>query len=109
MGALAITGNPSPKNFIHIVINNGAHESVGGQPTVGFGIDIPKIALANRYKHALCVQTKAELTNALQNMDNTELPMLIEIKVKQGARADLGRPTIKPVVNKQNFMKKLNE
>lgn len=108
MGALAIVGNASPKNFIHIVINNGAHESVGGQPTVAFNIDIPEIALANRYKSALSVETKAQLINTMQNINHTELPALIEVKVNQGARPDLGRPTIQPVSNKQNFMKKLN-
>lgn len=107
MGGLAITGNMAPNNFIHIVINNGAHESVGGQPTVAFQIDIPKIALANNYKSAISVTTVKELTNALQNITPASCPTLIEVKVRIESRDNLGRPTIKPVDNKLDFMKNM--
>ena len=107
MGSLAINGTLSPKNFIHIAINNGAHESVGGQPTVGFGVDLCKIALANNYKSAHRVKTALELTEVLSNIGSIEGPVFIEIMVKQGSRDDLGRPTIKPVDNKTNFMKQV--
>lgn len=107
MGALAIIGNRSPKNFTHIVINNGAHESVGGQPTVGFDVDMPVLALANKYKIARSVQTKEELIEAFKETTKVEAPSFIEIKVKVGSRDDLGRPTIKPVDNKKDFMNNL--
>ncbi|HYQ56411.1 MAG TPA: phosphonopyruvate decarboxylase [Draconibacterium sp.] len=104
MGSLAINGAVSPKNFIHIVINNGSHESVGGQPTVADSIDVVKIAEANNYKVAVSVSTADELDEALAAMEKTEGPALIEIKTKVGSRDDLGRPTIKPVDNKQALM-----
>ena len=107
MGGMAIIGTQAPRNFLHLVINNGAHESVGGQPTVAFGINIPAIAKANNYKYAVRVSTKEELISALNNISDKEYPALIEIMVKTGARADLGRPTIKPVDNKADFMKNL--
>jgi phosphonopyruvate decarboxylase len=107
MGGLAIIGNQQPNNFIHIVINNGAHESVGGQPTVGFNINLPNIALANNYKSAVKVSTKDELNSALQNINKSNMPMFIEILVRVGSRDNLGRPTIKPIDNKKDFMHNL--
>ncbi|MDA3891219.1 MAG: phosphonopyruvate decarboxylase [Salinivirgaceae bacterium] len=109
MGGLAIIGTMAPSNFIHIVINNGAHESVGGQPTVGFEIDIPALAKANNYKMATAVSNATELKNALKNIETGNCPALIEIKTKVGSRDDLGRPTIKPVDNKVNFMENLQK
>jgi phosphonopyruvate decarboxylase len=107
MGSLAINGAIAPNNFIHIVLNNGAHESVGGQPTVGFNIDIPKIAIANNYKTATSVSSAKELNAALQNIHEKDCPTLIEVKVRIDSRDDLGRPTLKPVDNKLEFMKNL--
>jgi phosphonopyruvate decarboxylase len=107
MGGLSIIGCIAPKNFIHIVINNGAHESVGGQPTVGFNIDIPKIALANNYKVAVQVETVSELDNAFSKVLKDSGPSLIEVKVNLKSRSDLGRPTVKPIDNKIAFMKNL--
>lgn len=109
MGGLAIIGDLAPDNFIHIVINNGAHESVGGQPTVSFNIDIPALAKANNYKTAISVSNNDELIKALKNISKTSCPALIEVKVKVGSRDDLGRPTIKPVDNKIDFMKNLKK
>ncbi len=107
MGSMAIVGNLAPQNYLHIVINNGAHESVGGQPTVSFGIDIPAIAKANGYKFARLVSNHNELVNAIYNLKSDDYPALIEVRVKVGARDNLGRPTIKPADNKLDFMKNL--
>ncbi|NPD45457.1 phosphonopyruvate decarboxylase [Lentimicrobium sp. S6] len=107
MGGLSIIGAQSPKNLLHIVINNGAHESVGGQPTVAFGLDIPQIAIANKYKSAVQVANAQELELALKKLTENSYPALIEILTKTGSRDNLGRPTIKPVDNKTNFMQNL--
>ncbi|MFA6404134.1 MAG: phosphonopyruvate decarboxylase [Salinivirgaceae bacterium] len=107
MGSLAIIGSMAPNNLVHIVINNGSHESVGGQPTVGFNIDIPAIAIANSYKSAVQVSTAKELDIALKNINASDCPILIEVKVRVGSRDNLGRPTINPEKNKRNFMKNL--
>ncbi|QIA09712.1 phosphonopyruvate decarboxylase [Draconibacterium halophilum] len=104
MGSMAINGAVSPKNFIHIVINNGSHESVGGQPTVADSIDVVKIAEASNYKSAISVSSSEALNSVLTEIDAIEGPALIEIKTKVGSRDDLGRPTVKPVDNKKALM-----
>lgn len=104
MGSMAINGAVSPKNFIHIVINNGSHESVGGQPTVANGIDVVKIAKANNYKSAVSVSTSEALDGILAEMETIEGPALIEIKTKVGSRNNLGRPTVQPIENKEALM-----
>lgn len=107
MGSLAIVGQRAPRNYIHIVFNNGAHDSVGGQPTVGLDIDIPEIAKACGYKTFHSAEDKNGIEKAL-NQTN-EYPMLLEIKVHRGARRNLGRPTTTPLQNKEAFMKHLDE
>jgi len=104
LGGLAIIGNQAPKNFRHILINNGAHDSVGGQETVGFKIDTLAIAKACGYKECYSCSTKAELLNLSEKITNVEGSVLLEIKVKKGARKDLGRPTTTPIENKEAFM-----
>ena len=106
MGGFAIIGSQAPDNLLHIVINNGSHESVGGQPTVAFDIDIPAIAKANNYKYAIRVSTIDSLITAINDIDT--YPALIEVMVKTGSRENLGRPTIEPIDNKIDFMKNLN-
>lgn len=103
MGNMAIVGSRRPQNYIHVVFNNGAHDSVGGQPTVGHEIDLVEIAYAMHYEHALCVAKPEELKDALDNMSPSCL-QLIEVRVKKGNRKDLGRPTTSPVENKEALM-----
>jgi phosphonopyruvate decarboxylase len=109
MGALAIIGSQKPKNFRHIVFNNGAHDSVGGQPTAGFDIDIPRIAAACGYRLTMSTETSAEIADALAVMAHAEGPVLLEIRVNKGARANLGRPTASPAENKRELMQYLCE
>jgi phosphonopyruvate decarboxylase len=108
MGSLAINGNEAPRNFRHIVLNNGAHDSVGGQPTVGFDISIPSIANACGYQNVYAVSSKVELETQLPLFITSSGPALLEIKVDTGARGDLGRPESSPVENKIELMKSLN-
>ncbi len=107
-GALSTVGNLAPENYVHIIFNNGAHESVGGQPTVGFDVNFLKVADAFAYKKVKSVDNKIDLQNAIQKLKTTKGPILLEIKVCINSRKDLGRPTIAPVDNKINFMKNLN-
>ena len=88
MGNMAIVGQSGCTNLTHIVFNNAAHDSVGGQPTVGGAIDLPAIAGTCGY-----------------NRDGA--PTFKEIKVAKGARKDLGRPKEPPQVNKALYMKTL--
>ena len=104
MGSMAIVANKAPKNYVHVVFNNGAHDSVGGQPTVGLKIDLPAVAKAVGYKATYSVDSKAELESVLANVSSFESPALLEIKVKKGNRKDLGRPTTTPIQNKEALM-----
>jgi len=109
MGSMAVTAGVSTKNFIHVVFNNGAHDSVGGQPTVGLKIDIPAIAKAAGYSDAVSVSSEDGLLEALGKITGETGPVLLEIKVKKGNRKDLGRPTTTPAYNKQIFMSFLKD
>ena len=109
MGALAVNANNAGDNFKHIVINNCAHDSVGGQPTVGDKIDIRGIATSAGYRWSKKVSTIEEIIKAIQEMIKVKGPALLEIQVKKGFRKDLGRPTINPKENKKLFMKFLKK
>ena len=112
MGSMAIVASKEPKNYIHVVFNNGAHDSVGGQPTVGLNIDLPAVAKAVGYKQTLSVATKEELEKQLSlltSCSTLNTPIFIEVRVKKGNRKDLGRPTTTPIQNKEAFMDFLNK
>lgn len=104
MGSMAIVAQKAPKNYIHVVFNNGAHDSVGGQPTVGLNIDLPRIARAVGYPHTYSVSTKEDLLEILKEIQKQEGLTLLEVKVKKGNRKDLGRPTTTPIENKEALM-----
>lgn len=104
MGSMAVIGTNRPKNLIHVVINNGAHETVGGMPTVAGSIDLVAVAKACGYPNAVSVRTFEELDKALEEAKEKKELSLIEAKCSIGARADLGRPTTTALENKQNFM-----
>lgn len=107
MGSMAIVANKAPRNYIHVVFNNGAHDSVGGQPTVGLKIDLPAIAKAVGYKSVFSVSSKEELQKLLTNLG--EAPVFLEVRVKKGNRKDLGRPTTTPIQNKEALMEFLKK
>lgn len=104
MGALSINGSLKPANFAHIILNNGAHDSVGGQPTVGLNIDVLDMARAAGYTNVFLAETRQELHSTLLDLKQSVGPSLLEIRVRRGARKDLGRPTTTPVQNKHAFM-----
>ena len=104
MGSMAIVASKHPQNYIHVVFNNGAHDSVGGQPTVGLSIQLPAIADAVGYSASYSVTTKDELTAVLPLVKAEEGPVLLQVCVKKGNRKDLGRPTTTPIQNKEALM-----
>jgi phosphonopyruvate decarboxylase len=105
MGSLATVGHCRPGNFKHFVLNNGSHDSVGGQPTVGLDIDIPALARAYGYPFATRAETAEDLAVEITRMMKERGPALMEIRVNRGARSDLGRPTSTPLQNKQAFIR----
>lgn len=107
MGSMALMGANAPKHVVHIVINNGAHETVGGMPTVAEKLDIGAIARACGYENVFCVADTEMLDLALNNAKRAQSLSLIEVKCSIGAREDLGRPTTTAKDNKELFMMKL--
>ncbi len=113
MGSMAIVASKQPGNYVHVVFNNGAHDSVGGQPTVGLNIDLPAVAKAVGYKHVVSVDNKGNLEKELSTLSSqlstSGGPILLEVRVKKGNRKDLGRPTTTPVENKEALMQFLHK
>jgi len=107
MGGIAINASLDIPNFRHIVLNNGAHDSVGGMPTVGLEISVEKIADACGYTNVISVSNEKDLRSALPLFMLTPGPSLMNIIVKIGSRRDLGRPKITPIICKERFMKQL--
>ena len=109
MGSAAVIASVKPNNFIHILINNGAHETVGGMPTVANNINLPKLAEACGYKKIYSVDNFKDLNKVLKEAKKNNKLTFIEVLSSIGARSDLGRPTTTAKENKENFMKYLNK
>lgn len=105
MGSMAIIGSKAPENFKHLVLNNGAHDSVGGQPTAALSTNIPAVARACGYKTVITAITSDEIIRSIRKLKSVQGPALLEIKINKGARKDLGRPTATPIDNKNAFMR----
>ncbi|MCR4775763.1 MAG: phosphonopyruvate decarboxylase [Saccharofermentans sp.] len=110
MGAMAVIGSNKPSNMIHVVINNGAHETVGGMPTVASdsSVNLPAVAAACGYPYTVSVDNFEDLDRELEAAKNRGALSLIEVKCQVGARDDLGRPTTTALENKNNFMEYIN-
>jgi phosphonopyruvate decarboxylase len=104
MGALATVAAQGPRNYRHVVLNNGAHDSVGGQPTVAFQTDLCAVATATGYRTVLRATNDAELVEAAARLAEAEGPALLEVRVRIGAREELGRPAMTPRELKERFM-----
>ena len=104
IGGAATCATTPCNNFKHIVLNNGVHDSVGGQPTIAEAINIAGIAAEMGYHWTAVAQSPQAIDDAIDTLDQQPGPALLEIKIKPGARNDLGRPTTSPVNNKIDFM-----
>lgn len=109
MGALSMIGAKSPSNLIHIVLNNEAHETVGGMPTAAGLIDLEGIASSSGYRHTKTVDSLEDLRTELSAIHFLPGPCFLQVKVKLGSRNDLGRPTTTTHDNKKDFMDFLKE
>jgi phosphonopyruvate decarboxylase len=109
MGAVGVIGQSNLPNFIHIVLNNGAHDSVGGQPTVGLDINLPKIAKACGYNVTSSVSDERDIIDELFKIKEEKGPSFLEVIIGKGSRPNLGRPRSSPLENKKSFMKKVKE
>lgn len=109
MGAMSVIGAQSPSNLVHIVINNQAHESVGGMPSSAGQTDLAAVAAACGYSQTFTASTAAELDEVLERNKLSGVLTFIEVRAAIGARADLGRPSTSPTENKLAFMTHLRE
>ncbi len=107
MGASGIIAQSGLKNFFHILINNGAHDSVGGQPTIGFKLNLERLSKEFGYRETRSCDTDNGLRSALDSMLGLKGPNFLEVRVKKGARKSLGRPTISPRENLKYFMENI--
>jgi len=107
MGNLTSIGTSDLSNIIHIVINNSMHQSVGIQPTVGFKINLSKIALNCGYKVSTVIENYKDFDSFFKNIRNINGPIFIEIRVsnKTNYTTELPRPKNKPIDRKDILMK----
>ena len=104
LGNLTSTGQSKSKNLIHVLLNNAAHDSVGGQPTCADKINIPDIAKSCGYTSVNSIKNLHEIAPQLDRCRKEVGPHLLEIRVRKGSRNDLGRPTSSPSENKKALM-----
>ncbi len=104
MGSMAVIGSMKPENYVHILLNNGAHESVGGMPTVASKIDFLKIAEACGYQHCVSCSDRNNLKKELQKAKASSYLCLIEVRCSLNVRSELGRPTTTAKQNGLAFM-----
>lgn len=103
-GAAALIGSRKPENYLHILINNGAHETVGGMPTISYKIDWQNAVKSFGYTNAYKASSIAEIEHYIKSAQGTKGPVLLEIMTNAQSRMDLTRPNIKPIDNKINIM-----
>lgn len=108
LGALPVIGSTAPHNLIHVLLNNAAHESVGGQPTVADQVDFNALVTACGYRAYAQASTIEEVREAWSLLKEKEGPVMLEVRVSTGSRDDLGRPSSTPLQNKESFMKRLS-
>ncbi|MFW9873181.1 MAG: thiamine pyrophosphate-dependent enzyme [Candidatus Thorarchaeota archaeon] len=105
MGVFTTIGKNSPRNLVHIIFDNEAHESTGGQPTNSSITNFHEIAQACNYRLSFLIQTRKELLNCMEYIKNGQGPILIHIKIKLSDNKDLKRPYKLPKEYKEEFMK----
>ena len=105
LGALPLIGQRHPANLVHVVINNGAHETVGGMPVCSGSLDICSLAESAGYSSVCTADSPDSLREILSGLSRASGPVLLEVRCACGSRADLGRPTTTPLENRDAFMR----
>jgi phosphonopyruvate decarboxylase len=103
-GTLAVIADHAPRTYLHVVFNNGVHDSVGGQPTSIHTVDVPALARASGYRHAARVDDLGDIPGAVAELRRHDGPSLLEVRVRPGNREGIGRPTRTPAQSKAAFM-----
>ena len=110
LGSLPVIGRRLPSNLIHVMINNGAHETVGGMPVCCGTLNFPALAAASGYPSVFTADSEDSLREILSaSLPGADGPVFIEVKCACGSRPDLGRPTTTPVENRNAMMEFLRK
>lgn len=104
LGAMAVVAQRKPANLIHVVVNNAAHETVGGMPVCEGALQAEKVAQAVGYPCTCTAKDESTLEKALAQAKDNHALTLLEVYCAVGARADLGRPTTTPIQNRDALM-----
>ena len=104
LGTLATIGHYQPERLMHIILDNEAHDSTGGQATVSSTVDFARIAAAASYRNVFSAERGSDLDACLAEMRSVPGPSLLHLKIRQGSPEKLGRPTVKPPAIKERFM-----
>ena len=108
LGSMPIVGSLAPANLVHVLLNNGAHESVGGQPTVAGRMDFARIAAACGYVYYGPADSPESVAYFWRQIGKAPGTVLLEIRLRCGSRPDLGRPTSTVEQNKKAFMERIH-
>ena len=106
MGSMGIIGDNAGSNYFHILFNNGTHESVGGQPTIGGEINFELLSLSLGYESYFKITYEEQLLDFFKNtLNSVKGPVFIEILIDSSSRQNLGRPKDTPLQQKEKFTK----
>ena len=108
LGSMAMIGEIGPSNFVHVVFNNGVHESVGGQPIAANLQSFVDLAYSLNYKTSVSISSEIDLTKYFKDVNKVEMPCLVEVRINTKSRNDLTRPSQTPTQNKEEFIRFLN-
>lgn len=110
MGALATNCRYKASNLIHIVLNNGVNESVGGQQSAGQLIDLTGVAKSCGYRNiGHAVENKEELQQVMRTLPGDDMPAFVDVHVRQGIRPDMPKLNIDHKAQKEALMKYIME
>jgi phosphonopyruvate decarboxylase len=106
MGSLGTIGHYRPRNLLHIILDNEAHESTGAQATVSTTVDFAAVAAACSYESLFRCDTPPDLERTLREALDRTGPVLMHVKVGvEPGGSSVGRPTLSPVEVKEQFMR----
>ena len=103
LGNMATIGAQAPDNLLHVILDNGVHDSTGGQATVSANVDFVAVAIACGYARAVSCDDLAGLEQALRAALAEPGPHLVHLRIAPGSLAKLGRPTVKPAEVARRF------
>ena len=104
LGSFATIGYSQPAKLLHIILDNEAHDSTGGQGTASPVVDFARIAAAANYRNAVSLEASNDLAAAIKDLRAKAGPSIVHVKIRQGSPKNLGRPTVKPHEVKERFM-----